>query len=163
MKKLLTAVAAFAALSFATPAQAYVSQADIAATKGIIQKLRSIGVTINTPSQCINDLAGEYSHSTSTLTVCPAAMASEALLIETVAHEAVHAAQHCVGGAIATVNGRSANENAKLLIDMVGDKFADVARVTEGLSPAARVREYEAYGLEDSPATVLSILNKVCP
>ena len=163
MKKLLTAAAAFAALTFATPAQAYVSQADIEATRAIVQKLRATGVTVTTPSSCPGGQAGLYSFSTSTLTICPLAMQSRELFVETIAHEAVHAAQHCVNGPlIATVRKDRVGVWAKNIANGLLYKWDHVKAHTKHLDADARAIEYEAYSLEASPATVLAILKKAC-
>ena len=163
MKKLLTAAAACAALTFATPAQAYVSQADQDATKGIIQKLRATGVTITRPTICPKGMAGKYDFGTATLMLCPSAMNNEALFVETVAHEAVHAAQHCAQGPLVmTVRPERVDGYSKNIAMAIGNKWAHVDAQTQGLDQEQRVMEYEAYAFESRPTTVLSILNKVC-
>ena len=164
MKKLLAAAAAFAALTLATPAQAYVSQADSDTTKAVIQKLRDIGVSVVLPTTCPRGLAGKYEPGTAVLMLCPAATADESLLVETVAHETVHVVQHCVGGTLASTNTNlDTTKYAKNLAAAIGPtKLPHVFKVTDGMRPVAAVHEYEAYALEDRPDIVLRLLNRFC-
>jgi hypothetical protein len=161
MKKLITA--AFAALAIASPAQAYVSDANVAATKGIIQKLRASGVTITQPTMCPDGMAGKYDFTTATLMLCPTAISNEALFVETVAHEATHAAQHCAQGPLViTVREERLDNYAKNVALAIGNKWTHVNHETKNMSDERKMMEYEAYAFEASPTTVLSILNKVC-
>lgn len=163
MKRLVAAAAALAALCFTSPARAYVSEANIGYTKAIIQKLRDTGVTIVRPTTCPRSLVGKYEPSTAVLMLCPSAMADEELFVQTVAHESIHAVQHCVGGPLANVNGHSAEDNAKTLVEAIGrDKLPHVLRVIQGLGPVAAINEYEAYALEDFPDIALGLLNRFC-
>jgi 3-deoxy-D-arabino-heptulosonate 7-phosphate (DAHP) synthase len=162
MKKLIAA--AVAALAIATPAQAqHVSQADLNYTKAILDKLSKIGVTISTPTICPKDLAGKYDRSTASLMICPVAMENDAIGVETIAHEAIHAAQHCVGGPLAdTVLEADRSSYAKDIAAALRGKAEHVYDSTRDLTLERRVAEYEAYAFESSPELVLSILNKVC-
>ena len=164
MKALLATAAAIAAFTVATPAQAQaVSSSDLAYAKAIVQKLVKVGVTIATPSICPDGIVGRYDYSTATLTMCPVAFRDDALAVETISHEAIHAAQHCVGGPLAkTVNNSDMNTYAKGLIAGIGHKSTHVIGVTEGMDTESRIQEYEAYAFEGDPQAVLSILNKVC-
>jgi hypothetical protein len=162
MKRLIAA--AIAAVAIGVPAQAApVTGASIATTKAILTKLVQVGVTIATPTICPSDMWGEYNYSTATLTLCPDTLKNDAMAVETIAHEAIHAAQHCVGGPlVSTVSPNRVDGYAERIVAAIGHKSRHVLRVTENLSEAARVREYEAYAFEGHPDLVLQILNKVC-
>jgi hypothetical protein len=163
MRRFLAAAAALTAITLTPPAQAYVSEANVAATKGIIQKLRDSGVTITRPTMCPDKMAGKYEFSTATLMLCPSAMSNEALFVETVAHEATHAAQHCVQGPLLmTVRKERVDHYADGLAKAIGNKWRFVDSQTKQLSEREQFMEYEAYAFEASPAMVLSILNKTC-
>jgi hypothetical protein len=163
MKKFLAAAAALTAITLTPPARAYVSEANIGYTKAIIQKLRDKGVTITQPTICPDGMAGKYDFTTATLMLCPAAMSNEALLVETVAHEATHAAQHCVQGPLVTnVREERMDDYVKHVALAVSNKWTHVNNETKHLSEEQKAMEYEAYAFEASPVTVLSILNKVC-
>jgi hypothetical protein len=161
MKKLLTA--AFTALAITNPAQAYVSDANAAITKSIIQKLRDTGVTIVAPKTCPQGLAGKFQPSTAVLMICPAAMASDEMFVETIAHESIHVAQNCVSGLL----GQTVPEASRQIwmdgIDAgMAGKWSFVDRATADLSPRQRAAEIEAYAFENSPKAVLTILGKAC-
>jgi len=80
-----------------------------------------------------------------------------------IAHEAIHAAQHCVGGPLAdTVLEADRSSYAKDIAAALRGKAEHVYDSTRDLTLERRVAEYEAYAFESSPELVLSILNKVC-
>ena len=95
MKTLLAT--AFAALALATPAQAELSPSLKAEARAWGTSFRQARVHLVTSDSCPPDVAAHYEPGVRTVTVCRNNLRTVDDYREAVAHEATHAAQHCVG------------------------------------------------------------------
>lgn len=138
--------------------------------------LRRNGTGLVFKENCANSLVGVYSTRYRTITVCLNNISSVDELYEVVAHEAVHATQHCIG----ILNGRP----NKLLPISVFLAQHDPALATQWMAmmryggerkqyamrgsrqfnhdPATPLLEEEAYTLEDRPEGALFFFNDLC-
>ena len=168
MKKLLLTPAALIAFAAPIPAQAsytrtVYTETDMRNATKILDKLQAVGVAIVAPAMCPKNLAGKYVYTTATLTLCPLAYKDVDLMIETITHEAVHAAQHCVNAPLViTVPKHRVNQYSSDIVSAIGNKLTHVHNATKGLNIERRALEYEAYAFESRPELVLDILGKVC-
>jgi hypothetical protein len=168
MKRLYPALAAALALQTPLPAQASAYQtwlnwaARIAADAGVSIRVQP----------CSSRRAGSYIPSQRTIVLCQAAVLhSRALTVETLAHEAVHAAQHCVGRATGTgglvpigqllaAQGQG-TELLELATQAIRNKALDVTYSTKS-NPNTLMSEAEAYALESHPNLAFQLLAAVC-
>ena len=95
MKTLLAT--AFAALTLATPAQAELSPRLKAEARAWSAAFTQAGVRFVNSRSCPPDMAAQYEPGNRTITVCVNNVKTLDFYRESVAHEAIHAAQHCVG------------------------------------------------------------------
>jgi len=163
MKKLLTA--AFAALAITNPAQANdFTQADLQATKGILQTIEQVGVRLVNSKICPEGMVGRYSYKNMTMTLCPLAYSrGTAYLSEVITHEAVHVAQHCNEAPLsANIKPHNLPNWKGAIAAGLRGKWEHVNEAVEGLNEEDTLAEYEAYGFENYPQAVLVMLKKVC-
>ena len=169
MKTLLAT--AFAALALATPAQAF-TQSEIRAWGA---SFREAGVRYIAKEDCAPDLTAFYQPETRSIHVCTNNIHTVELFKEATAHEATHAAQHCIGKAL----GVNAMLPIQTLLAQTDPKFAfewqlAVNSATEGKraviakSTTFNTRgitvslEREAYALESDSAAALKIFRAAC-
>lgn len=130
------------------------------------------GVRITFPNTCPPSQAAGYLIASRTIFLCPAAFSrGEAYVAEALAHEAVHAAQHCV--AIGT--GRSGFSSLSTLLAAHGHGTellqraqkaiatkGDVIRASSKGNAEMLLIEAEAYALEDHPTQAIQVMAAVC-
>ena len=163
--------AAFAALALAAPAQAF-TQSDARAWGA---SFREAGVRYITEEDCAPDLSAFYEPKTRSIHVCINNIHTVELYGEALAHEGIHAAQHCVGEAL----GVDAPLPIQTLLAQTNPKLAfewqlSVNHATEGKSDvmAKSMRlntrgitvslEREAYALESDTAAALRMFRAAC-
>jgi hypothetical protein len=172
MKKLLaTTAAALAALTIATPAQAALSEQDL---RFIGRSLSRAGVSIDIKETCKPGLAGWYESSTKQIAVCINNLSSTNEVDELIAHESIHAAQHCVG-AILDVPGLMPiamllstkpelsdwwlrKVNGAVTVNARGIAGSSAFN-TRGLTPQL---EREAYAMESNPMEANRLFRAAC-
>ena len=169
MKTLLAT--AFAALALAAPAQAF-TQSDARAWGA---SFREAGVRYISKEDCAPNLSAFYEPKTRSIHVCMTNIHTVELYGEALAHEAIHAAQHCVGEVLGVdaplpIQTLLAQTNPKLAFEWQlhvnnavkgkSDLVAKSMRVnTRGLTVSL---EREAYALESNPATALRMFRAAC-
>jgi hypothetical protein len=116
---------------------------------------------------------GRYLPRNGRLIICQKAL-REGLLVQTLTHELVHAAQDCTKGRLGDGHSQSLfswlyrNNQVNAANTLKEAVLAKLSRVNYRLNlghisdPETKVSEYEAYALEDHPKQVLSIFNIVC-
>ena len=161
-----------AALAFATPAQA-LTDSQIQAWGS---SFKAAGVKLVDKDNCDEpDLLGLYQPHNRTITVCFNNISTVELLHETIAHESVHAAQHCVGRRfgidtllplhtmLATSNPKLAYEWQLMVNKAAARKSSEVA-----LSAGHNTRtldahiEREAYALESQNDFAFKMFRAAC-
>lgn len=177
--KLLTSLTAatLAALSVATPAQAYTSDrlltADQRAALG--RDLERANVDLIFTSNCPDDMAGIYDRQRMTLKVCTENIHSGAFMDEVIAHETVHVVQHCVADhmgveGLLPIHTMLAQSDAKVAhqwLTAINSAASEKIRSVEA-SAKFNMRgittslEREAYALERQPLLVHSLLRTAC-
>ena len=178
--KLFTPLAAatLAALSVATPAQAYTGNrlltADQRADLG--RDLERAGVDLIFVSLCPDDdMAGIYNHQRMTLKVCTENIHSGAFLDEVIAHETVHVIQHCVGRFLGVeglmpVHSLLAQDDPAVANQWLININRRAAGKTGDVHASAKFNgrnlatslEREAYALENDPLQVHDLLKAAC-
>ena len=134
--------------------------------------IRQAGVEITTPPTCKANTAALYTFSTRTITICPEAVRrGYSYVAEALAHEAVHAAQHCLGRRLGLNAPRpigiwlSQEFGDERLLSFTkrtaGRKAADIHASTR-LNPSYYMAEMEAYALEDFPNEAIQLLTEIC-
>ena len=169
MKTLLAT--AFAALALATPAQAF-TQSEIRAWGA---SFGEAGVDYIVKEDCAPDLTAFYQPETRSIHVCTNNIPTVQLLKEATAHEATHAAQHCVGRALgvdamlpiqtllAQTDPKLAFEWQLAINNATEGKSALIAKSTTFNTRGITVSlEREAYALESDPAGALRIFRAAC-
>lgn len=172
------AAATLAAASLATPAQAYVSNGLITkAQRGEIGRtLKQGGVDLIFVSYCSEKgLAGIYNHERMTLKVCEENIDSGVEMDTTIAHEMVHATQHCVGSImgvegllpIHTLLAQSDPDQAHEWLKAINASAAPKSTHVESSAKfngrlIATSIEREAYALENDPMRVLGLYRAAC-
>ena len=162
---------AFAALALATPAQAF-TQSEIRAWGA---SFREAGVRYIAKKDCAPDLTAFYQPETRSIHVCTNNIPTVQLLKEATAHEAAHAAQHCVGRALgvdamlpiqtllAQTDPKLAFEWQVAVNDATEGKSAVIAKSTTFNTRGITVSlEREAYALESIPAAALKMFRAAC-
>jgi hypothetical protein len=171
MKKLLAAAAAVTALTLAAPAQAF-TQSEIRAWNA---SLSEAGVRYIVKKDCRSDIAAFYEPATRSIYVCMNNIRTVELLQEATAHEAIHAAQHCVGrglgvNAMLPLQTMLAQADPKLAYDWqlavnnaAERKSAELAKSTTFNTRGITVPlEREAYALESDHAAALTLFRAAC-
>lgn len=167
----LLSCALAAALLWPAAAQA---QSETARRWGIT--FHQAGVQMEVDRDCRGSIAGHYTPSSRTITVCLNNINSIRELYAVMAHEAIHAAQHCVGIA----NGRPgelmplsivlAKSDPALAVQWMAVMRRGGEAKSYGMSGSRRhnrslttpLLEEEAYTLEDHPEDALSFFRSAC-
>lgn len=133
---------------------------------------RQAGVTIRNPQSCPPGFAAYYQRSDHSITLCPGArQRGPAYLAEALAHEAMHAAQHCAGvrtgapGPIALGPLVAADTGDTGLLEMANNAIRaknDGVRFSTRRHPQSVMEEAEAYAMEDHPTLALQYLQVAC-
>jgi hypothetical protein len=169
MKTLLAT--AFAALALATPAQAF-TQSEARAWR---TSFREAGVRYIAKEDCAPVLSAFYQPKTLSIYVCRNNIRTVQQLKEATAHEAIHAAQHCIGETL----GVDAPLPIQTLLAQSDPKLAfkwqiAVNSATEGKSDVMAKSttfntrgitvslEREAYALESDSAAALKMFRAAC-
>lgn len=130
------------------------------------------GVRITFPNTCRPGQAAGYLIASRTIFLCPAAFSrGQAYVAEALAHEAVHAAQHCVGiglgsggfvslGSLLATHGHGTDLLTKAHNAMASK--GDVIRNSANGRPDMLLIEAEAYALEDHPTQAIQVMAAVC-
>jgi len=172
MIRTITAAVAFATLAVAAPAQA-LTDSQIQAWGS---SFRAAGVKLADKDQCDEpDLLGLYEPHNRTITVCLNNISSVELLHETIAHESVHAAQHCVGKRLgtdtllplqtmlATTNPKLAYEWQLMVNKAAARKSSEVALSAGHSTRTLNAQiEREAYALESRNDFALKMFRAAC-
>ena len=169
MKRILLTLSC--ALSALLPAHANASSWQAWFQWAGYQSARS-GIRITFPSACRPDQAAGYILSSKTIFLCPESLArGEAYAAEALAHEAVHAAQHCVAlrlgqsglisiGSLLATHGHGTN--LLVLAQQTIASKGDVIRASAKGNPQLLLVEAEAYALEDHPTQAIQVMSAVC-
>ena len=173
MKTLLAT--AFAALALATPAQAELSPRLKAEARAWGAAFAQAGVRFVNSGSCPPDLVAHYEPDTRTITVCGNNVRTTDLYREAVAHEATHAAQHCIGKALgvnamlpiqtllAQIDPELAFEWQLTVNNATEGKSAEMAKSTTFNTRGITVSlEREAYALESDSAAALKMFRAAC-
>ena len=166
---------AFTALALATPAQAELSPHLKAEARAWGTSFRQAGVSFVSSESCEPDLAAHYEPGNRTITVCRNNVRTIDLYRESVAHEAIHAAQHCVGKRLgvdamlpiqtflAQIDPKLGFEWQLTINNATEGKSAEIAKSTTFNTRGITVSlEREAYALESDSATALKIFRAAC-
>ena len=169
MKRLLTTLCAIGATLLPTAALANPSEAWF---RWAGQMAARSGVRIDIRNNCPATRAGGYILSTRTIQLCQGATSNGlAFLAETLAHEAVHAAQHCVGlhtgsndmvpiGQLLAAHGQG-TQLLEMATRTIAIKGHNITGSTRGDSRLLMI-EAEAYALEDHPTQAIQLMEAVC-
>ena len=173
MKTLLAT--AFAALALATPAQAELSPSLKAEARAWGTSFRQARVHLVTSDSCPPDVAAHYEPGVRTVTVCRNNLRTVDDYREAVAHEATHAAQHCVGRRLgvdamlpiqtllAQLDPKLAFEWQVAVNDATEGKSTLIAKSTTFNTRGITVSlEREAYALESDSAAALKMFRAAC-
>jgi len=169
-------LAAVAALSFSQPALA-----DAATNRWIddaVTTLRHGGVSTVVRDNCQPGYMAYYQPADRVLAICPLArFYGPAMVQESIAHEAIHAAQHCAGRWMGVkhmiplgtyyMNRVPAGDPGletffKLMAHTYATRRLVINRSTAGGSELLRLMEIEAYAYEIRPDTAMDIFAEFC-
>jgi hypothetical protein len=170
--KILPAIAAaLASVAIASPANAALSNQEL---RLIGRSFERAGVSLVSKKGCKPGLAGSYKPSTKTITVCLGNINSPEGLDEVVAHESIHAAQHCA----ATALGVPGLLPISVLLSTKPDLAADWLRMVDnasainakGIAGSSAVNtrgitpllEREAYAMENDPMAANGLFRAAC-
>ena len=174
MKTLLAT--AFTALALATPAQAEQLSPHLRAeARAWGTAFRQAGVSFVSSESCEPDLSAYYEPGNRTITICESNVETVDDYREAVAHEAIHAAQHCVGRRLGV-------DDMLPLHTMLAEKDPEIAYKWQLAVNKAAARkgdllaqsrefnsrgitaplEREAYALESDSAAALKIFRAAC-
>ena len=137
--------------------------------------LRTGNVELTTGRFCNGMRVATYTKINRTIDLCPLAFATEQSLKEAIAHEAIHAAQHCAGLAkgrdtyrplgLVLLDGDYPNGTA-VLLRVVNDAQATKSRQIASSNPTGslliKMLESEAYGFESYPDDAIGIFQLFC-
>lgn len=163
-----------AALLTASPAVAY-QPADTSQEWG--RRMAQAGVRFHQNQNCPRGVAGFYDRPTRTIHVCMKAIRSVPELLEVVAHEAVHATQHCAAIAhgrpdvlmpismfVGTHDPIAGAEMAGLMRQKATARRASGVAFSSSMNGhhTTPALEEEAYALEDHTTLAQDLLRTVC-
>lgn len=127
------------------------------------------GVQRRISDNCESRFYAIYHHHTNTITLCDSAFSNEQILLETIAHEAIHAAQHCLAlrhdrrGLMSFIVGMRLWDRQKAdateQIVREGLYYRDIPREDYGDN---QLIEYEAYYYESDPDLAMKMLLRSC-
>jgi len=140
------------------------------------QALHRNGTGLVLDKHCASDLAGIYSTRYRTITVCLNNISSVDELYEVIAHEAVHATQHCIGiangkpGELLPISVFLAQHDPALATQWMAmmryggelKQYAMRGSRQYNHNPTTPLLEEEAYTLEDRPDDALFFFNDLC-
>jgi len=172
MIRTFTFAAALATLAVAAPAQAF-TKTEAHAWGNAFGKA---GVRFISDDHCAErDLLGLYQPESRTITVCTNNIPTLALLRETIAHEAIHAAQHCVGrrlgvDSLLPIHTMLASSDPELaykwqlgINEAAARKSSQVALSADHNTRGLTVQvEREAYAMESRPDYAIQMLRAAC-
>ena len=171
MKIFPAIAAALASVAIASPASAALSNQEL---RLIGRSFDRAGVSLVGKENCKPGLAGLYTPSTKTITLCLGNINSPEDLDEVVAHESIHAAQHCVATRLGvpgllpiSVTLSTKPDLAASWLHMVDNASAINAKNIAG-SSAVNTRgitpllEREAYAMENDPMGASQVFRAAC-
>jgi hypothetical protein len=171
MKILPAIAAALASVAIASPANAALSRQEL---RLIGHSFKRAGVSLVSKEVCKPGLSGFYTASTKTITLCLSNLNSPEDIDETVAHESVHAAQHCTATALGvpgllpiSITLSTNPDLAAAWLRKVNNASAIHAKGiagssafnTRGITP---LLEREAYALENEPMAANGLFRAAC-
>jgi hypothetical protein len=173
MKAILPVACAFLAALAAAPISAHAADS-LYDAKEWGRTFRRAGIAFNYSETCADrTLSGMYSRKKRQIFLCLNNIRTESQLKETLAHEAMHAAQHCLGmrermdqlvsvhTALAGKNPETANEWLSLIHERTQSKASGIAYSAQQHNYSV-VLEKEAYYMEDYPEEALEWVKLAC-
>lgn len=134
-----------------------------------VDALNRAGVQRRISDSCERNTYATYRHDINAITLCNSAFSNEQILLETIAHEAIHAAQHCLAlrhdrrGLMSFIVGMRLWDRQKAdateQIVREGLYYRNIPREDYGDN---QLIEYEAYYYESEPDLAMKMLLRSC-